>query len=165
MTTSRHAVSALLVASAINLAAMVPGGPIEARDFSAISPVVLGAFNLFLTLLGLGSLLLAYRLSARRSPSYALATLLGTGYFTVYLLDLAAIFPTSPTPMPLVLWCLEWLGTALAIPLVILAWTAPRFAEEAVDAATVGLTRLGVIALVLVVAAIVGFATKSAMGL
>ncbi|WP_035526735.1 hypothetical protein [Haliea salexigens] len=50
--------SVLLVLSGIALSSLVPGGPIENRDFSHIAPVVLLVFNIFLTALGLGSFLL-----------------------------------------------------------------------------------------------------------
>ena len=56
----RHLVALLLALSAINLALMIPGGFVETRDFSAYPASVLAAFNIFLTVLGLGSLVLAW---------------------------------------------------------------------------------------------------------
>ena len=53
-------VAVLLVVSSFLLAILVPGGPIETRSFSHISPLILGSFNTFLTLLGMLSLPLAY---------------------------------------------------------------------------------------------------------
>ena len=58
--TPRHLVALLLALSAINLALMIPGGFVETRDFSAYPASVLAAFNIFLTVLGLGSLVLAW---------------------------------------------------------------------------------------------------------
>ena len=48
----------LLLLSGILLSLLVPGGPIEHRDFSQINPAILLGFNIFLTLLGLGSFIL-----------------------------------------------------------------------------------------------------------
>lgn len=59
MTVFRFAVVTLLIASAVNLSLMAPGGFVETRDFSAYPAIVLGAFNVLLTVLGLGSLVLA----------------------------------------------------------------------------------------------------------
>ena len=66
--------SVLLVLSGIALSSLVPGGPIENRDFSHIAPVVLLVFNIFLTALGLGSFLLV----AGLMPGMA-ANFLGSG--------------------------------------------------------------------------------------
>lgn len=49
-------INLLLIVSAVNLTLMVPGGFIESRDFSHISSITLGAFNVFLTTLGMVSL-------------------------------------------------------------------------------------------------------------
>lgn len=51
-----YIIPALLIVSAVNLALMIPGGFVEMRDFSTYSSLVLGLFNTFLTILGLGSL-------------------------------------------------------------------------------------------------------------
>ena len=156
----------LLALSAVNLTLMVPGGPVETRDFSAISPGVLGAFNLFLTLLGLGSLVLAYLLGTGRSRGYVLAGLAGLGYFAVYALDLASIFPRSPSPMPPLVSVLEWLGLLLAVPLVAVAFhlAMNRPGAAAGASGTSGFSRPVLVGLVLLVLAIVLFATYSAMG-
>ncbi len=53
----RYSVFSLLLLSAIMLTSLVPGGPIETRDFSHISPLVLGSFNVFLTTLSITSFL------------------------------------------------------------------------------------------------------------
>lgn len=52
--------AALLLLSAVLLGVLVPGGPIETRNFSHISPWILGSFNTFLTSLDLGSFVIAY---------------------------------------------------------------------------------------------------------
>ena len=166
MKTLHWGIVALLVASAANLCVMVPGGPIEERDFSAISPIILGGFNLFLTLLGLSSFALAYLIASKRYNGYILASLIGLGYFAVYALDLAFIFPKSPTPMPELLFKLEWLGIFLAIPLILGAAMMSKQAAQHEPAAGGATFTLPVIlgAGVLIVA-IVTFSTYSAMGL
>ncbi|HAO09047.1 MAG TPA: hypothetical protein DCQ50_19170 [Chryseobacterium sp.] len=108
----------LLFVSAINLTLMVPGGFIESRDFSHISPVVLGSFNVFLTTLGMLSLFLIYFIYKKQKWAFITAFFCGLSYFVVYTIDLAKIFPQSPTRMPTALFLLESLGTLLSIPLI-----------------------------------------------
>ena len=63
--TLARTLAALLFLSAVNLALMIPGGLVETRSFPGYGVATLGAFNVFLTVLGLGSLVLAYRVSDR----------------------------------------------------------------------------------------------------
>lgn len=163
MQAARPAVSTLLVASAVNLTLMVPGGFVETRDFSAYPAIVLGAFNIFLTVLGLGSFFLAYRV-AKAGRGYCWAALAGFAYMAVYLLDLGRIFPVPPNPMSALLATLEWIGTALGTALAVAAMTL----REAVDAEPAVRTRLpmpALLALSALAIVIVAFATRSAMGL
>ncbi|GEO85405.1 MULTISPECIES: hypothetical protein [Alphaproteobacteria] len=165
MTISRFAVVALLVASALNLSLMVPGGFVETRDFSAYPAIVLGAFNVFLTVLGLGSLVLAFVL-ARNGKGYGLSALAGLAFVCVYLLDLIRVFPVTPNPMSLLLATLEWLGTGLGGALVVVAITLAR--HEATNSETLdGLSFPApvIVGLVLVTLIIVAYATRSAMGI
>ena len=121
----RHLLALLLALSAINLALMIPGGFVETRDFSAYPASVLAAFNIFLTVLGLGSLVLAWltwRGGVRRVWSMAAAV----GFAAVYLLDLFEIFPVTPVPMSALLETLEWLGTTLAVLLGVAVVAAGR---------------------------------------
>ncbi len=111
-------ISTLLIVSAVNLALMVPGGFIESRDFSHISPIILGGFNIFLTLLGMVSLFLVYFIGKKQKWALKTAFICGLSYFIVYTIDLAEIFPKTPTVMPLLLLVLEILGTILSIPLM-----------------------------------------------
>lgn len=155
-------VLALLVASAVNLALMVPGGFVEMRDFSAYSPVVLGALNLFLTLLGLGSLALAWFVF-RSLGGHALSAAAGAGYMLVHGLDLGRVFPVSPDPMSRLLAGLEWLGAILGAGLFatgLWAWWTGVGHPSAVPAG-IALPALIVGALALV--GIVVFATRAAM--
>ncbi|KCZ50783.1 hypothetical protein [Hyphomonas pacifica] len=159
-------VVALLVASAANLCVMVPGGPIEERDFSAISPVILGSFNLFLTLLGLSSFALAYLIASKRYSGYILASLIGLGYFAVYALDLTFIFPKSPTPMPALLFKLEWLGIFLSVPLILgAALMSKQHAQNGHAARGAIFSMPAILGAGVLILAIVTFSTYSAMGL
>mgnify|MGYP000271173637 CR=1 FL=1 len=68
----RHLVALLLALSAINLALMIPGGFVETRDFSAYPASVLAAFNIFLTVLGLGSLVIGLAVARGQNEPQAL---------------------------------------------------------------------------------------------
>lgn len=104
----------LLILSAINLALMVPGGFVENRHFPGYSVVVLSAFNIFLTLLGLGSFALAYRVLRLRRTGIT-PVLTGVAYVLVYYLDLFHIFPVADSPMSTTLVMMEWAGMLLGL--------------------------------------------------
>lgn len=163
MPAARLLVTALLVASALNLALMVPGGFVETRDFSAYPALVLGAFNVFLTVLGLGSLVLAY-IIIKTGRAYGWAGLAGLAFVGVYLLDLGRIFPVPPDPMSTLLATLEWIGTGLGVALAVSSVTL-RGAANTATSAKPTLPMPVVLGLVLVALIIVAFATKSAMGI
>jgi len=94
---TKYWVAGLLGFSGLALGLLVPGGPIETRSFVHINPFTLGAFNTFLTTLGLGSLLLIYFvLRSERWVMFA-AAVCGLSYLGVYGLDLAQVFPVSPS--------------------------------------------------------------------
>lgn len=163
MTLLQVAVLALLLASAINLALMIPGGFVEMRDFSAYAPLVLGAFNIFLTGLGLGSFVLAYAV-LRYGTGFGLAALAGLGYAVVYLLDLGRIFPVAPQAMSRILTRLETIGTGLGVTLAVAAAWAWFEGPEQKTRATLPSLPLSVLALlVLAGLGIIAFATRAAM--
>lgn len=114
-------IAVLLAISVISLGSLIPGGPIETRDFSHISPVVLGGFNIFLTTLGIVSLLLLYFVIKQFRWSFVISFFCGLSYFLVYVLDLAHIFPVSPTPMSQALFVIEIAGTVFSLPLMFLS--------------------------------------------
>lgn len=155
------ALTALLLASTFNLALMIPGGFVEVRDFSAYPSWILGLFNVFLTVLGLGGLVLAYFVF-RQGIGYGLGALLGLAYIVVYLADLKKIFPVSPIPMSRLLAYLEWLGTLLGTLLTgtaVWATLHPSSHEGTMD------IRISATTLIVLVAAgltIVIFATHAA---
>lgn len=108
----------LLFLSTINLSVMIPGGFIESRDFSKISPVILGGFNLFLTVLGIISLFIPYFIYHNQKWSIITAICCGFSYFVVYVIDLLKIFPKTDSPMPKVLFILEFVGILISLPLI-----------------------------------------------
>ncbi|MFK7734222.1 MAG: hypothetical protein AB8B48_21545 [Pseudomonadales bacterium] len=112
-------VTTLLGISVGLLALLVPGGPIENRDFSQFDPAILAAFNVFLTSLDLGTLVLMLFTIRGYEWALACAFYVGLAYFGVYAIDLAQIFPKSPTPMLPELAGIEVLGMSASIPLVI----------------------------------------------
>lgn len=117
----RYTVFFFLLLSSILLSVLVPGGPIETRDFSHISSVVLVGFNIFLTSLSIGSLILLYFIWLRRRWAFGAAAACGAAYFSVYALDLAHWFPVSPDTMPPTLFAIEAIGTIISVPLTILS--------------------------------------------
>ncbi|MFW5488570.1 MAG: hypothetical protein ACNI3A_09180 [Desulfovibrio sp.] len=152
---------ALLIVSAVNMALMIPGGFVETRDFSAYSKLTLGAFNLFLTILGLGSFVLAWRI-ALTNTGFELAMASGLLYSMVYIADLGLIFPVSPSPMSPLLARLEALGATLGGALAMVGasalWNHPL---ERTNERELPLTVI--IVLVLGGIAIIAFATRAAM--
>lgn len=156
-----RAVSALLLISAFLLISLAPGGPVEIRDFSHIPSWILGLFNVFLTVLGLGSILLA-RLVFHQRCQWYWPFLAGAGFFLVYGLDLLAIFPVSQTPMSQALWSIEVAGMIVALPLMILAGLGLQCDASSQNREFIPMAMILGAGLAGVV--IVGFTTISAMG-
>ena len=159
----------LLVLSAVLLGILVPGGPIETRSFSHISPFILGAFNTFLTVLGIGSLVLAYCAFKGKRWAILAAAFCGISYFLVYALDLGMIFPVSSDKMPPALFGIEVASLLVSFPLTFLSLrgvSMPVINSESPEN-QVALKKSHVLLLVLMTLAGVGiiiFATMSAMG-
>ena len=153
--------SALLVLSAANLALMVPGGFVETRSFPNYSAAVLSTFNVFLTLLGLGSLVLAYQVF-RSAWAGIMPAMAGAAYVLIYGLDLARIFPVSAVPMSTTLATMEWIGTLLGLTTIAVGIRL-GFARDGRLSDRSNLPPWLVIPLGVVGLAIVVFATLSAM--
>lgn len=162
-------VSTLLIVSAVLLGILVPGGPIETRDFSHISPVILGIFNTFLTGLGIGSFVFAYIALKGKRWAFIVSFVCGISYFLVYTLDLFKIFPVSPNEMPAALLVIETVGILVSIPLAYLSLRAiqmpmePTFSHEA----NTVMNKKHVLILAVMILAGIGiiiFATLAAMG-
>jgi hypothetical protein len=172
---TKHWVAGLLGFSGLALSLLVPGGPIETRSFSHINSLTLGAFNTFLTVLGLGSLLLIYFVLRSERWAIFVAAVCGLSYLGVYGLDLAQVFPVSPDAMPPALFAIEVLGTVISFPLIALSIQALRGLNPKMSVASSPSTDLSlswkmlqalmVISLGMIALGIMAFATRSAMGL
>lgn len=160
-----YAVSGLLGLSAILLGLLIPGGSIENRDFSHIRPTILGLFNVFLTVLGMGSLVLVYFSFIGSKLAIIAAAFCGVSYCLVYTLDLGKVFPVSPDKMPRALFWIESIGLMLSIPLTLCSLSYLFISKESAEVS--GLSSGGIIFGMIMMAAlgigIVIFATKSAM--
>ncbi|MGB5711164.1 MAG: hypothetical protein WBM44_09680 [Waterburya sp.] len=117
----KYWISGLLILSSGLLGSLVPGGSIETRDFSHINTIILGAFNTFLTVLAVGSILLVYFVLREVKWTYLVATVFGVSYFLVYVLDLGVVFPVSSDPMPIALFVIEIVGTIVSVPLIFMS--------------------------------------------
>lgn len=159
-----YTVACLLTVSAALLGTLIPGGPIENRDFSHIPPLKLVMFNIFLTILGIGSFVLVYFSIGGFEFAFIAAALCGISYFLVYALDLGKIFPVSPDRMPRALFWIEIVGLILSIPLALLS-SSYMFMSKSSNVTGV---QSGTMIMILVVMIALGigiviFATKSAM--
>lgn len=156
-------INLLLIVSTVNLTLMIPGGFIESRDFSHISPIILGGFNIFLTTLGMVSLFLIYFINKNQKWTFKASLICGLSYFIVYTIDLLEIFPKTPTAMPLLLLVLEILGTILSIPLMYYSFLRIRMAGNEQKTMLNKYVYFFIILAILIGVGIIIFATKSAM--
>ena len=111
----------ILVASFITL---VPGGPVETRDFSHLGGAVFWGFNVFLIALGLAAIGAGIVLRRGSRLAARIAIAVSWGYIFVVLLDLGHVFPVSPDPIPLLLGLIEILDAILAGYVMVLAHRA-----------------------------------------
>ncbi len=109
----------LLILSIVTLGWMVPGGPVETRDFSHLAPAIAWSFNIFLTGLMLVAIALVYFTVKKQRWAYQITGVVGFAFFLVFMLDLAEIFPVSPDPMSKMLFILEISGLVFGI---LLSW-------------------------------------------
>lgn len=154
----------LLGLSAIILGLMIPGGPIENRSFSNLLPIAALTFNIFLTILGLFSLILIYFLAKKRRWAFITAFVFGILYVVVYLLDLFKIFPVSLDPMSGLLFSMEIIGTIVGVFLVIISYLSIPSASKKKQKRKNETILVIVVALLLIIGTIiVSFATNSAL--
>ena len=149
---AHHQAAFWLIVSVGLLSSLIPGGPVENRDFSHIHAGVLGA------------LVLAYFVFKQRPWAMSLAFAAAVGFFGVYAIDLAQIFPRSPTPMSFALALIEVLGMTAAVPLMFAARRAAAEASSNVARSENSSLRFATAAALVVAGiAIVWFATEAAM--
>ncbi len=116
-----------LILSLITLSWMVPGGPVETRSFSNIDSAIVLGFNIFLTSLVLGALVLIYFMFKKQKWAYSLTFLVGVAFVIVFLLDLLGIFPVSLDSMNQLLFILEILGTLFGFSLMYLSYVTLKY--------------------------------------
>ena len=91
----------------ILLVSLIPGGPIENRDFSHLNPLAVWLYNGLLTVLGFGTLVLAFFMILGKRYAFRMGVFVGLAWLILTLFDLLQIFPTSPTPMSFLLFSIE----------------------------------------------------------
>lgn len=116
----------LIIISVINLSVMIPGGPVDTRMLSSYSPLVLASFNIFLTLLGVVSILTPFYILKNYRWALIITFISGFSYFLVYTFDLLQIFPKSPDQFPILLLVLEIIGSIISIPLMLFSYLSLR---------------------------------------
>ncbi|RXJ90816.1 hypothetical protein CRV01_06615 [Arcobacter sp. CECT 8983] len=162
-----YVIAFLLVTLSILLTILVPGGPIETRDFSHYSETTLSLFNIFLTALGLLSFVVAFLIAKKKNHSIVLSAIFALLYIFVYMLDLFEIFPTSPVAMSTTLFSIEFISTIIALVLISLCIKFNDIEAENNENVKINLTFYKIISLLIVLLFAIGiviFATKSAMG-
>ena len=114
-------ISLILFLNVTLLSILVPGGPIENRDFEYLKkyPLIYYGFSIFLLALILISLTMCYFVLLGNIWAFKISVILGILYFIVYILDLRKIFPKSQTPMSKTLMLIEIINMMLALLLVI----------------------------------------------
>ncbi|AXX92257.1 hypothetical protein CPU12_01510 [Malaciobacter molluscorum LMG 25693] len=163
-----HYIIAFLLATlSVLLTILVPGGPIETRDFSHYSETVLTLFNIFLTTLGLLSFVVAFLIAKKKKYSIVLSAFFALLYIFVYLLDLFKIFPTSSVEMSSTLFFIETISTVIAFILIGLCIKYNNIETKNNENISVKFSFYKIILLLIVLLFAIGiviFATKSAMG-
>ena len=157
----------LFVILSVLLTILVPGGPIETRDFSHYSETVLTLFNIFLTSLGLLSFIVAFLIIKKKKYSVILSTIIALLYIFVYLIDLFKIFPTSPITMSTTLFFIEVFSTILGIILIFLCIKYNNLEMKTDENITIKFSFYKILTSVFILLCAFGiviFATKSAMG-
>jgi len=115
----------LLTVMILLIGILVPGGPVENRDFShMISADPLNPYNLFnafLILLLMTTVTMIFYTQTRAKWTFRVSMFLGITYFILFVIDLAGIFPTSPTQMSTPLMTIEAVDSWISL---LVAWFA-----------------------------------------
>jgi tryptophan-rich sensory protein len=113
-----------LLALLLSFASLVPGGPVENRDFSHLGRATFNGFNLFLIALWLAGCASLYRIWKGRKAGYRAAIIIGWLYIIVVASDLGHVFPVSPDPTGFVLGMIMILDGILAFNAVLFSHKA-----------------------------------------
>ncbi|QKF77764.1 hypothetical protein [Arcobacter defluvii] len=163
-----YVIAFFLIVLSVLLTILVPGGPIETRDFSHYSETILTLFNIFLTSLGLLSFVVAFLIVKKKKHSIILSTIIALLYIFIYLIDLFEIFPTSPMSMSSSLFFIEIFSTILGIILIFLCSKYNNLEiDNSENITIIKFSFYKILTLVLILLFAIGiviFATKSAMG-
>lgn len=108
-----------LLALLLSFSSLVPGGPVENRDFSHLSPAAFNGFNAFLISLGIVGFVTAYFLWKARPWAHWLAIFVGWAFIVVIALDLGKVFPQSPDTTGFALGLIMILDAILALYLIL----------------------------------------------
>jgi hypothetical protein len=122
----RREVLFCLLALLLSFASLVPGGPVETRDFSHMDARAYWAFNAFLTALGLAGFAAVYLVWRDEARGYQAAIVIGWLYVAVVALDLGRVFPVSPDPTGLILGIIMIADAILALNVVLFSYKALR---------------------------------------
>ena len=125
----RRIVMACLLLLLLSFASLVPGGPIENRDFSHLSGFAFWGFNAFLIALSLSGFVTVFRLwraqnNERARGAYSAAIIISWLYVVVVASDLGVVFPTSPDATGFALGMVMILDAILAINVVLFSHKA-----------------------------------------
>jgi tryptophan-rich sensory protein len=120
----REVVLFCLLALLLSFASLVPGGPIENRDFSHLSRATFNGFNVFLIALWLAGCVSLYRIWKGSEAGYRAAIFIGWLYVIVVASDLGRVFPVSPDPTGFALGIIMILDGILAFNVVLFSHKA-----------------------------------------
>jgi hypothetical protein len=120
----RKAVAICLLALLLSFATLVPGGPIENRDFSHMDGLAYWGFNAFLISLSLAGFLSVYFVWRGRRAAYWAAIVVGWLFVAVVALDLGHVFPVSPDPTGFALGMIMIADGILALNVVLFSHKA-----------------------------------------
>lgn len=159
--TQRRAIAVMLFLSGALLSSLVPGGPVETRDFSHIHAGILLGFNIYLTILGLGSFI--WMVYVYRGVKYSgeISLIISASYLLVYGIDLLGIFPKSPSEMSKVLLGVEVTGMLIALLMICPSLTVRKLGNNT-EAPPISSHHLAVLLIIGLI--IIAFSTYSAMG-
>lgn len=116
----RSQLSVCLGLNAILMTLMLPGGPVEIRDFSAYSATTLTLYRLFLSALITGTLLSISLCIKQYQGAGAGSIIAGICYLSAHALGLLDILLHSPNPATAILLTLELVACTAAISLILL---------------------------------------------
>jgi len=114
-------ISICLLVLIATFATLAPGGPIENRDFSHLSPLVFWGFNALLISLAAIGILMIFWTWKGKIIAFWVSIAVAWLYIFVFILDWAHVFPTSPDQIGLWLGLIEIMDAILCFYIILLA--------------------------------------------